>query len=61
MSIIADLKAIGKVIDDIQAVNAGPVQIEISAPIHLVIKSATGLVLLDTVIQVNLPAVPEGG
>lgn len=54
MKIVADLSALRKFLEEAEAVEVGPVTVEVSAPVHLVI-TAGGKVLLDTTLNVNVP------
>ncbi|MGA2611249.1 MAG: hypothetical protein ABSH01_27705 [Terriglobia bacterium] len=59
MSIKADLSAIGTILADVEAITSGPVTVEISGPIRIVVTAANGKLILDTVVQVNEIQIPK--
>ena len=58
MKLVADIKAIMAVLDDAEALAAGPISIEISAPVRVTITASDGKVVLDTTISVNQQETP---
>jgi hypothetical protein len=55
MKIVAYIEAFKKFLDDISEIDKGPVTIELSGPIHLKVTASDGTVLLDTILQIDLP------
>jgi len=53
MKLVADIKAIMQILNDVEALGAGPISIEISAPVRVTITASDGKVVLDTVLAVN--------
>lgn len=60
MGILADLKAIGGVLSDLEAIESGPVTINVSGPIRIIVVAHNGKLILDTTIEINtnVPAKP---
>jgi len=58
MSILVDIKAALDILKDAEAIESGPVAVSVSGPIRIVLTAANGKVMLDTTVQVNLPAAP---
>ena len=55
MSIFADLRELISVLQDVDSLEKGPVQIDISAPVKITITAADGKVILDTTVNINVP------
>lgn len=51
--ILADLKAIGQVLADIEAIEAGPVSIAVSGSATITVTAANGKQILRTVLAIN--------
>jgi hypothetical protein len=54
VSIVADIAAIKQLIDDATAIESGPVEVKISAPVHITITASNGKTILDTTVNVNV-------
>jgi len=55
MKLVADIKAIMAILGDVEALGAGPISIEISAPVRVTITASDGKVVLDTTVAINSP------
>lgn len=55
MKIIADLREVQKLLNDTEALLAGPVTFEISGTLDLTITANNGQTILDTTIDLDLP------
>jgi hypothetical protein len=61
MGLIVDLKELKTVLEDMEALTSGPIKIEVSAPIRIVITAANGKQVLDATIMLNVPGTTQEG
>jgi len=56
VTIVAEIKAAEHILSDILEIESGPVSISVSGPLRILIVASNGKQILDTTLQINIPA-----